>query len=35
MQAPALLAAVAVLGTALTLFGSLVYFGLPRRPQRP
>jgi hypothetical protein len=35
MQVPALLTAVAVLGTALTLFGSLVYFGLPRRPQRP
>jgi hypothetical protein len=34
MQVPAL-AAVAVLGLALTLFGSLVYFGLPRRPQRP
>jgi hypothetical protein len=34
MQVPAL-AAVAVLGTALTLFGSLVYFGLPRRPLPP
>ena len=35
MQVPALLAAVAVAGLALTLFGSFVYFGLPRRPQRP
>jgi hypothetical protein len=35
MQVPALLTAVAVLGTALTLFGSLVYFGLPRRPLPP